>query len=200
MASNILVYNDYVFCKKLDLNLSEIVNKCNELNGILTTKFGREIDGQSTMIEGLFKKYNLLTFPCNEFHQLYNEISTFWKECMPEHEGQKNQYYIQCWLNIFNEGQFIDWHSHWPKESNSWHGFYCVFSESSFTSYDYNEKVFHVPSSDNMLILSRSAGDRHKSSPWKNKNHPRMTIAFDIVTKSEIMSKNVASFNHWIPI
>ena len=35
----------------------------------------------------------------------------------------------------YKEGDFIDWHTHWPKEKNTWHGFFCVDCEPSYTTY-----------------------------------------------------------------
>jgi len=200
MKNQILVYNDYVYCKVIDLDMIEVHQSCKTLNTNLTKKFQVErLNGQKTLELGLFKQYNVLSFPNKIFHDLLIEISKLFKECALDEERYNDKYYIQCWLNNFYEGEFIDWHTHQPSESNSWHGFYCVHTESSFTSYKYQDEIFHVPSQDNMLIISRSAGDLHRSSPWNDKHQPRVTIAFDIVKRSHLISRKI-SLNHWIPL
>lgn len=53
-------------------------------------------------------------------------------------------------------------------------------------------------SENNLLVISKSDGDSHKSSEWLFDDRIRVTIAFDIVPKEFI---NYDSWlNHWIPI
>jgi predicted RNA binding protein YcfA (HicA-like mRNA interferase family) len=110
------------------------------------------------------------------------------------------QFYIQCWLNFYRKGEFIDWHAHWDPHYKSWHGFYCVSGKGSHTTYklppDHKKEVV-IPTVMNQIVLSKSDGDIHRSSDWKE-DYPRITIAFDIVPGKMISESRW--INHWIPI
>jgi hypothetical protein len=113
---------------------------------------------------------------------------------------------MQAWLNVYRTGEFIDWHSHWPAEFESWHGFYCVDVEpNSSTTYRLFGKIpekddIVVTSQDNLLVISRSDGDYHRSSEWNNPDKPRITVAFDIIPMSKLYERRNYEKNHWIPI
>jgi hypothetical protein len=168
---------------------------------LIKKKFIRETltySGKSSIPTKLYSHYNLLLYPLDGFHELYNEISLlFWKV---NQNPVKDKYYIQCWLNYFKKGEYIDWHGHWESNMNSWHGFYCVDTESSFTSYKIPNcnDILDVKNKDNLLVISKSDGDLHKSSEWLFEDRPRITIAFDILPKNEIIFDEW--INHWIPI
>ena len=86
----------------------------------------------------------------------------------------------------------------------SWHGYYCVDVEPSKTSYklEKNGKIVHVQNEDNLLVLSKSLDDQHRTWAWEY-DHPRITIAFDILPASNILNfegENKMGKNHWIPI
>jgi len=145
----------------------------------------------------VFNQYNLLMYPLDQFHELYFEIQKMYREINQSSE----QMYIQCWLNFYNKGQFIDWHSHWGIGSGAHHGFFCVDVEpSSYTSYkfpiDDTIKIVDVESKNNLLVMGKTDRDQHKSSEWNN-DYPRITIAYDIVPKN-LVPLNM--LNHWMPI
>jgi hypothetical protein len=147
----------------------------------------------------LYRSYNLLLYTFPEFHRLYESIREIFHELNTTNEG----YYIQCWLNYYYKGDHIDWHGHWsvPNYENCWHGFYCVDCEEveSHTRYrmiDTSEE-FEVKSENDLLIISKSDNDIHRTFPWQGEN-PRITIAFDIVQGKYI--DNYHWTNHWIPI
>ena len=144
-----------------------------------------------------YNDYNLFTFPVPESIKLYEELK---KYCYPFLDLNVN-YWIQCWVNIFRKGDFIDWHGHWGPEYNVWHGFYCVDVGNSFTEYKIpNVKdIIKVPSKESRLIFGKSNGDRHKSSKWDNDNKPRITIAFDIVPYTTLIIEDQFSPNHFLP-
>jgi hypothetical protein len=162
----------------------------------------KDYTGQSTLTTQLFKSYNLLMYPLPEFHELFNEIKKMFFEIIEKDITiSKKKYYIQCWLNYYKKGDFIDWHRHWPRETKSWHGYYCVDTEGSFTSYiipNNEDKIIDIISEDNLLIMSKSDGDRHRSSEWLNNDRPRITIAFDIVPREYICYDIL--LNHWVPV
>lgn len=195
-----MIYGDYIHTKKINLDTISLLTSCYYMNDLILKKFGdgrKSYTGQSTMTTQLFSEYNVLMYALPQFNKLYHEIRNFFKElCVDEKE-----YYIQSWLNIYKKGEFINWHRHWPKEMKTWHGFYCVDVEpDSGTTYRIpfiREEVF-VPSENNLLVISRSDGDSHKSSEWPFEDRPRITIAFDIVPMEFI--RNDEWLNHWIPL
>lgn len=209
MAKGELMVNtieNYIHTKKLDLNLVEL--KTNSFNMYCYIKENfvpgkNDYSGQSTMTTQLYAQYNLLLYPISkEFHSLYKEIVSMFKEICPSDEFNDNQFYLQCWLNFYRKGDFIDWHSHWPPDENgsSWHGFYCVDCEPSKTTYRIPniQNEVDVVSENNLLVISRSDGDTHRTWPW-HKNSPRITIAFDIVNRKTLNKPGLLD-NHWIPI
>ena len=135
-------------------------------------------------------------YPFDEFYDLYQEIKTFFYESSISEE----QHYIQCWMNIYRKGDFIDWHTHWPKEKNSWHGFFCVDCEPSYTTYRLPNRYepVNVTSENNLLVISRSNGDTHRTWPWEYADRDRITIAFDILPRLEFHPE--AWLNHWVPL
>ena len=143
-----------------------------------------------------FKQYNLLSFPIKSFQTLYHEIVSVIKPCLPD-----EIHVIQCWLNVFRDGEFIDWHHHWKPEYRVVHGFYCVNVTPSFTEYRFKhlpEETLKVTSKEGLLVFGKSDGDEHRSSPWSDVSKPRITIAFDITPVSTFIPE-VNLVNHYLP-
>jgi hypothetical protein len=206
---------NFLYTEVLDLNLPvqrktahfmhSYIEKTFELTP--TTIFGTERDprdvtynGQVTLSTKLFDRYNYLMYPLPGIHNLYRSIQKVFREV---NSDPYDDYFIQCWLNFYYKGDFIDWHGHWATEADSWHGFYCLDVEpNSYTQYKFlhNDKVITIPSQDNLIVISRSGNDLHKSSEW-HEDRPRITIAFDIVPAEKLF--DVGAYrnpNHWIPI
>jgi hypothetical protein len=151
-------------------------------------------------------KYNLLTFHSRELHKLHTNIV---KNVMPLVD-KNTQYYIRCWVNLFEPGMNIDWHMHWLPEAKAYHGFYCVNTQGESQSYtDYRipgqPNEIRVMSEDGLLVFGKSDDDRHKSSPWENNDKYRITIAFDIVPGESLEKywpdyNNGYSINNFIPM
>lgn len=199
--AEIKVNHNYIYTKKLKLDLISLKNNCDIMYEFIKKQFSKEekhFSGRSTMTTQLYGAYNLLLYPLDGFHELYNEIKTMFYAVEQNHLYEK--YYIQCWLNYYRKGEFIDWHSHWKPEDKSWHGFFCLDTENSYTSYKIpnNINIIDVKSENNLLIMNKSDGDLHKSSVWVYADRPRITIAFDIVPRHNISYDNY--INHWIPI
>ena len=198
------VYKDYIITDKLNLDLVQIKNSCYKMKGLVDKHLPIEklLEVNYTENEGklsplttqAFEYYNVLMHGFEGFHSLYFEIQKLFRQLNQTNEN----YYIQSWLNIYEKGRFVDWHDHYPPQCNAWHGFFCVDCEPSKTTYqlpDISEPV-DIISENNLLVLSKSNGDRHRTWPWEHHNRERITIAFDIVPSrytSDIL-------NHWIPI
>jgi hypothetical protein len=200
------VYENYVHTRKLDLNLIKIKNSSNKMYDFIRNVFtdnGKGCNGQTSMTEQIFSKYNLFLYPFAEFYELYFNIREMFYDKL-EVENHEESYYIQSWLNFYWKGDFIDWHGHWPSYAYAWHGYYCVDVEPSKTSYklENSKKIIDIKNENNLLVLSKSLNDNHRTWPWEYE-HPRITIAFDIVPASTILNyqgENKMGINHWMPI
>ena len=191
---------DYIHTSKLDLNLPAITDSCYKMYDYIKHKFSdspRDYSGQSTMTTGVFAQYNVFLYPLPEFHKLYEEIRTMFHQL---NDQPNERFYVQCWLNFYRKGEFIDWHHHWNADCKSWHGFYCVSGKGSCTTYrlppDLKKEVA-IPTILNQIVLSKSDGDMHRSSDW-NEDYPRITIAFDIIPERVI--EPFRYMNHYMPI
>jgi hypothetical protein len=141
----------------------------------------------------LYKKYNVFLFPFKQFHALYLEIQKMFRE--KSNLDFSKEYYIQAWLNVYKKGEFINWHEHWDPYKKAWHGYYCVECEPSKTTYKIENKILDIENEDNLLVMSQSNGENHRTWPW-HKDDPRITIAFDIVPEKFV----TLDINHWMPI
>lgn len=210
---------DYKELKETSLMMSEF------LKGFYKTD---DVTGQGTMTTQLFAKYNLLMHPFPIFHKLYHAISEAFHLSLNNYYGKKvsDPHFIQCWLNVYSKGEYIDWHAHQPPIYKSWHGIFCVDTEpGSCTSYRWpnnitrKDFVLDIPNKDGLIIMGLSDGDEHRSSEWQFEDRKRVTIAFDIVPArafalefdkypepkflnavNNIKNGKYYLVNHWIPI
>jgi hypothetical protein len=217
---------DGLYSAKTDINLSVLKKTVYNMYEIIKVNFqnNQNHTAQITLDTNLHTKYNLLLYPLPGIHDLYFAISKVFHACSKfSNVGLNEKYFIQCWLNFYNKGDFIDWHHHTNADFNCWHGFLCVDTEpESYTSYkwpmdlDRKNLIIDVPSKDGTIVMGRSNGDLHRSSEWTFTDRPRITIAFDIVPARFISGycvkdnpepkylnamKNSSMYvNHWIPI
>jgi hypothetical protein len=202
---NIILHNDYVYTKELNLNLTDQRNSAHSMYNYIKVNFTpdpkTDYIGKSTLTTNLYQQYNYLMYPFPGLHELYNSI----KETFHLINTKNTNFYIQCWLNFYRKGEFIDWHGHWHQDFQSWHGFYCVDVEpESYTTYRVFDRVegeddIIIPSKDNLLVITRSGDNSHRSSEWNN-DKPRITVAFDIVPSNKLHERRWCEKNHWIPI
>lgn len=203
---------DYVYTRQLDLNLVDIKKSCYLLEDLILKNFNKDDSSyyspQATMTTNVYSRYNVFLYPYSGFGELYSELKDTFRNFEP------NDYWcIQCWLNIYKHNEYIDWHSHWHRKYQSWHGYFCVDCEPSKTTYKipvYNTvlgknvpvkneyKQIDVISKNNKLVMSKSDGDKHRTWPWEHSDRDRITIAFDIIKRDDL-NKNVL-LNHWVPI
>ena len=199
----------FLFTKQFE-PIKNIKQDCAILQQMILDKCGSDNPGgrrRESLFYGsyytaLFKEYNSLLTPTPGFHELYNLI----KECfynLPEEERRDERFFIQCWLNIYDSGRFIDWHNHWPIEHDVWHGFYCAsIPNDSGTWYripSLSEELY-IPSVEGKMVIGKSANDMHKSTPVYGGEEKRITIAFDLVPCSEVHKAGRANDGIWIPI
>lgn len=173
-----------------------------------------------------YNQYNFFNYSLPEVHTLYKTIqSNFDKVKLDFYENRKKlfkfgpsaptDYFIEAWINVYQRGDCIDWHSHVPTIHNAWHGFFCVDTVPSKTTFRFANKSnqdIDVISEDNLLVITRSGPtNEHRTWPWEF-DRPRITIAFDIVpgtqlltlygkgTLDSVMQQTPEFKNHWIPI
>lgn len=190
-------YADYIYTKQTTLDLPKIRLSCYEIEKYIKYKVPtvESCDAQYTLNTELYNKYNFLHMPIVGVHDVYREIQSTFRELITDGE-----YFIQCWLNIYKYGDFIDWHHHWPQEAESWHGFLCVDCEPSKTTYIIkgNDSLIDIPSIDGNIVISKSGLDIHRTWPWEYSDRDRITIAFDIVPVQHIDIYDWK--DNWVPI
>jgi hypothetical protein len=199
--------DNVLYTRKLDLDLEVIRSTVDFMYEYIRLNFvddGKGYNGQSTLTTKLYDKYNYLLYPVPGNYELFNYIKeTFHAALTHSNWNVSDQYYIQCWLNVYRKGEFIDWHHHGTPDMNSWHGFYCVDVEpNSFTAYKFPDipRETIVNSENNLIVIGPTNGDLHRSSEW-NEETPRVTIAFDIVPANILFERgHWETKNHWIPI
>lgn len=201
-----MIYADYIHTKQVNLNLSELKQYCLQLEKSIITRFGESStlskDLSAPVTTLLYAKYNIFCFPNKELYKLFREIQILFRRDL----GKTGMYYIQGWINVYNKGQYIDWHKHWDSSKNTYHGFLCVDVGSSITTYHIPgvlEQV-DIPGINNNLIISPSKDDMHRTYPW-TEDSPRITIAYDIIPADVLQSMYnpfdpSSTWYHWVPI
>lgn len=214
---------DYIWIQQLDLDLVEqksaamfVYNEIIKTNYLERSKskmfwLRNGVHQTANFSTKLYEHYNFLTAPYPGISKLYHSIKEMFYECL-EREYGKNHYvewHMQCWMNCYHHGEFIDWHEHWPSNTESWHGVYSIDVEpNSNTTYKlsekYGSKEIVIQGKNNQMFMSKSDNNIHRSSEW-NEDYPRITIAFDIVPSHHVYSfdqdhNHGSLINHWIPI
>lgn len=192
-------YHNYVSTKELNLDLAQLKTSCLLMRQLVLDTWSEHPDPAAVKITGslmsqLFKNYNIFMYSYPEFYQLYSEIKTMFREQC----GNNDPHYCQAWLNYYHTDEYITWHRHSLSLHYGWHGFFCVDTEPSKTTYQLpNKAEFDVIGKNNLLVLSKNQGDSHRTWPW-HLPEPRITIAFDIVPATCVDPSD--RLNHWIPI
>ena len=155
--------------------------------------------------------YNIFSYDSVEINSLFNKIKHQFYYLKP---NPTKKYYIQGWVNVYESGQNLDWHTHWG-DNDSYHGFFCVNSNVSYTEYIFFDGEYKkIDSADGLLVITKSNNNQHRTSPCDS-GDPRITIGFDIHSKNNVdklldkwmeLSSSSAYFdpdkmtNHWIPL
>ena len=169
----------------------------------------REYAGVAPATTRLYEQYNLLLFPEAQIHELYRFICQSFRLVSQITEPC----WMQCWLNVYARGDYIDWHEHWPEEFQSWHGYYGIDTDTSVTTYRVRDEQFDVPNRTGQLLISPSGHDEHRTWPWRQ-DHARITVAFDIVPAANASFQadfpwrasgpaapaDQLYMNHWMPV
>ena len=145
-------------------------------------------------------RYSFFTYPFSQVHNVYKAIQNFFYEAEKDYYGSnlKCNYFIKGWINVYYEHEFLAWHGHYYEASRAWHGFFCVDTEPSITSYKFNDGFeLDAVCKDSSIIMGLSDTNIHKTQKWYDKNRPRITVAFDIIPEQNLQR---STSNVWIPI
>jgi len=198
---------NYLYTRQLDLDLPTLNKSVNTIYEYVKDRFakGEDFNGQSQLKLELYSKYNLFMYPLPEVHKLYTEVRDTFHAANRHMNSEEpyGDYFIQCWINYYHTGEYINWHGHWESKYKTWHGFFCLETEpESHTTYripNVNGDI-DVQSKNNLLVMGPSNGDLHRSSDWKN-NYPRITLAFDIIPAQSLIDAGFhLNTNHWLPL
>jgi hypothetical protein len=207
------IIKDYLWIDKItDVDNDKIYDTCVKV-GLQLEKWlpaTPDLKGYGSFSSRNFERYNLFTFLCPELHNLYSRLAV----SIATQLDPDTTYYIQSWVNLFENRSYIDWHGHWPSKYKAYHGFYCVNSKGlteSYTDYEIpgQSDTIRIMSEDGLVVLGKSDGDKHRSSNWDNFEKYRVTIAFDLVPVESIIANIndnepqsidfTTRFNHYIP-
>lgn len=146
----------------------------------------------------LYEAYNVFLCHAPGFYEVYSSVVNSFKSKQPDY----NKYAIAGWVNVYQKDGFLDWHIHGKDIHNHdqrWHGYVCVNAEPSKTMYmDLpTKKLIETIDNKNGYLVLNPAGIAHRTTPWKDDNEPRITIAFDICLRDQIDPKNL---NRWIAL
>jgi hypothetical protein len=193
----ITYYNNYLYAFETDtIDNTALMERCLEVEQYLTDIFPPvEKSWFGNAVSAHNMNYNLLTFPIKELSDVYHLVQ---RTVIPLLEPETT-YVIKSWMNVYRNGEYVDWHKHWRPESRVWHGFYCVNVGDSATYYKIpgSKQVITVPSKEGLIVVGKSEDDEHRSSMWNDETNPRITLAFDIVPAESI--NNRLRFGHYIP-
>lgn len=198
-------YHNYVNTVQFNLDRDKLRESCEFIYEDVLEKYSNEKNeyedfGKGIKTTGLYMHYNIFTYQLPEIANLYGCISSAYRDI----SKNQDQCFIAGWLNLFNKGDYIDWHGHSDGKDgqNAWHGYYGLDVEPSTTSYRIEgvEGQVDVINKNNQLILSPSHKDKHRTWGWEQER-PRITIAFDIVPAENFTTYKIKNWaNHWIPL
>lgn len=199
----ITYYPDYLYGFKVDsIDNEELYRRCFDMETFIEKVIPgpSEIGWYGNLTSSRHQGYNLFTFPVPAINQLYKEMID---NIYPLLDAGR-PYVMKGWMNVYRKDQNVSWHWHYPSEAEAWHGFYCVHVGESHTEYKIPgaPSTITVPSEPGLIVIGKSDGDEHRSSPWTDSKVPRITLAFDIVPIDKLVKTNDfrdVPINHFIP-
>jgi hypothetical protein len=133
-----------------------------------------------------YRHYNFLTFAGTEDFKkfLHLSIDDFYRRMrwpIPSHR------WLQCWVNIHREGQFLGRHCHSDCKLS---GHMTIACNQTQTTY-FNEHTFSLENEPGILTLIGSDFVLHETSPVVG-NDVRISVAFDLYEREE------KDRGHWV--
>jgi hypothetical protein len=180
-----------------DIDFPSLVNDCIIVNqNVNETLFNApqnyKINEQTPFSTRVADFYNIFSYASINVNSLFFKIKDAFYSSSP---NLSKRYYIQGWVNVYDNGKSLDWHRHWGG-SDSYHGFFCVNSNISYTEYKFDDgEQVKIDSVNGLLVFTKSNNNLHRTSEF-NDIQPRITIAFDIHPHDNIQKM----IHHWIPL
>ena len=139
MIQNFQKTIDGLYTAECNLDLNLLKKSCLDLEGFITSQFDKsvsEYEGKSTETTKLFAQYNLCLYPYPMIHELYWTIHAMFHTSLTDYYSGKveDKFVMQCWLNVYKKGEYIEWHSH-TDNPKAWHGFFCVDVEPNSSTF-----------------------------------------------------------------
>ena len=135
-----------------------------------------------------YRKYNAFSLTAGSpiFYNLFGEL----KKIIFEYCGTKQPLWFQSWLNIHEEDEVLDWHSHF---GSSAHGYISINPEKTKTVFD----DYEIDNKVGQIYIGESK-KRHKVVVLDGFKKKRITIAFDVLnlkTFKEVKNKDHNDIN-----
>lgn len=190
------IIENFIYTKKLNLNIPVLQESAIKMNDFISEHFSNSTNAHDIRLalsSRMFREYNMLLYPFDQFHELYHEIRNTFFEIIGKSD---KKYYLGSWLNYYKKNNSFPWHEHNDWE---WHGFVCIDSEGSHTTYKLPDgQVVDIPNENGLLVISKTKDAPHRTWPWPHEDKPRITMAFDIGLHTSV---NIPEWkNHWIPL
>ena len=204
------------FERYLDNDLDNLYNYLYKLNEDMQNGDFPGITKKEALFSGVgtstvygSSRYNILTFDHPALKKLQKAIGEMLEEACEYYDYKYDEeYFIECWFNfdtkendkhyVFNKSNL---HEHLGGTGFTLtHGYYCVNAEPSVTYYNIDKKdvIFENVNINNRAILSETSHP-HMKGKW-SEDKPRITIAYDIVTKREVDYFKSKGATNWIPL
>ena len=194
----------------LDIKHEEILSNTLKEENLLTDLLVKKYNKLNNAPTKLNKKYNLFKFDSVIIKEMYKELKTL-TEVACKHYGYNfddQNYMVRAWFNydlksinnkeyspLKNERFFHDHLGGYG--APDFHGYYCVDAEPSITYYKINDQeVFSNINKNNRMVLCAN-GFLHGRDDWYE-DHPRITIAYDVVPFSRLVSLGISDNPNWI--
>lgn len=152
-------------------------------------------EGNAPPLTAHYDRYNIFTCTKVSFYDIFKRIKVSFREKVP-----LSRHVIRGWLNVYTpECPNLGFHKHWPLEDETYHGYYVVITPPNKpTTYKFDDGTTEVVDSyDNLLVMSPSGRDIHKTTPVDVGEY-RVTIAFDIVPLEFFDKVNDHRLNHFV--
>jgi hypothetical protein len=129
-----------------------------------------------------FSRYNLFLLD-PAFDRLLLALRATYRALMEAMQIERRPRLVHAWMNIQKEGERIGRHLHHAP----FIGTFAARARGSDTRYGLgrarNDNDLVVPNRDGQLIVTPGKLHYHETSPWPRADAPRVTFAFDIVTR-----------------
>ena len=194
----------------LDTKHDEILSNTLKEDNLLTDLLVKKYNKLNNAPTKLNKKYNLFKSNNPIVKEMYDELKKLTKTACSHYgyDFDKQNYMVRAWFNY--DIKSINGKEYSPLKNSrffhdhlgglgapDFHGYYCVDAEPSITYYKVDEdEIFSNTNKNNRMILCAN-GFSHGRDDWYE-DQPRITIAYDVVPFSRLVSLGIENNPNWI--